>query len=180
MSDRKSGDGAARDFVCEALSKNHDRKQFTCGIEALDSYVRQSASQDVKRKTAAVFVMVPADEPKRIAGFYTLCATSVELSKLPEEITKRLPRYPQVPGILIGRLARDENFPGVGSLLLADALSRCVRSAAEIAATLIVVDAKDAAAVAFYQKFGFELLPKLKSRLFLPMATASKLEGNVG
>lgn len=175
MSDRELSDGAARDFVCEALSKNHDRKDFTCGVEALDNYLRQTASQDVKRKTAAVFVMVPEDEPKRIAGFYTLCATSVELSGLPEEITKRLPRYPQVPGILIGRLARDDSFPGVGSLLLADALSRCVRSAEEIAATLIVVDAKDDAAVAFYQKFGFALLPKLKSRLFLPMATASKL-----
>lgn len=165
----------ARQFVCEALSKRHDRKQFTCGAEALDNYLRQSASQDVKRKTAAVFVIAPEDEPKRIAGFYTLGATSVELSGLPTEVAKRLPRYPQVPGILMGRLARDENFPGVGSLLLADALSRCVRSAEEIAAALIVVDAKDAAAVAFYQKFGFELLPKLKSRLFLPMATASKL-----
>lgn len=167
--------GPKSDFVCEALSKKHDRKQFTCGVEALDNYLRQSASQDVKRKSAAVFVMVPEDEPKRIAGFYTLCATSVELSGLPKEVTKRLPRYPQVPGILIGRLARDENFPGVGSLLLADALSRCVRSAEEIAATLIVVDAKNEAAVAFYQKFGFHLLPRLKARLFLPMATASKL-----
>jgi ribosomal protein S18 acetylase RimI-like enzyme len=53
--------------------------------------------------------------------------------------------------------------------------SEDVRSAEEIAATLIVVDAKDGAAVAFYQRFGFALLPKLKSRLFLPMATASKL-----
>ena len=119
--------------------------------------------------------MVPEDEPKRIAGFYTLSATSIELSGRPTELAKRLPRYPQVPGILIGRLARDENFPGIGNLLLVDALSRCVRSADEIAAALIVVDAKDAAAVAFYQKFGFLLLPKLKSRLFLPMATASKL-----
>lgn len=168
-------DQPTHDFVCEALSQNHDRKRFNCGVDALDRYLRQTASQDVKRKTAAVFVMVPEDQPKRIAGFYTLCATSVELSGIPEEITKRLPRYPQVPGTLIGRLARDENFRGIGSLLLADALSRCVRAADEIAATLIVVDAKDDAAAAFYQKFGFALLPKLKSRLFLPMATASKL-----
>ncbi|MCM2374930.1 GNAT family N-acetyltransferase [Aporhodopirellula aestuarii] len=168
-------DQPARDFICETLAKRHDRKQFTCGVEALDNYLRQTASQDVKRKTAAVFVMVPEDEPKRIAGFYTLCATSVELTGLPIEIAKRLPRYPQVPGILMGRLARDESFPGIGRLLLADALSRCVRSADDIAAALIVVDAKDAAAVAFYQKFGFLLLPKWKSRLFLPMATASKL-----
>jgi GNAT superfamily N-acetyltransferase len=76
---------------------------------------------------------------------------------------------------LIGRLARDEDFPGVGRLLLADAISRCVRSADEIAAALIVVDAKDEAAVAFYVKLGFAQLPHLRNRLFLPMATASKL-----
>lgn len=163
------------DFICEALSKKHDRKQFCCGVDVLDNYVRQSASQDVKRKTAAVFVTVPDNEPKRIAGFYTLCATSVELSGLPETMTKRLPRYPHVPGILIGRLARDENFPRLGRLLLADALSRCVRSADEIAAALIVVDAKDDAAVAFYERYGFAQLPKLRNRLFLPMTTAAKL-----
>lgn len=163
------------DFICEPLSKRHDRKRFCCGVEILDRYLQQSASQDVKRKTAAVFVMAPENEPRRIAGFYTLCATSVELSGLPEAIAKRLPRYPQIPGILIGRLARDEDFPGVGRLSLADAISRCVRSADEIAAALIVVDAKDEAAVAFYVKFGFAQLPNLQNRLFLPMATAAKL-----
>jgi len=60
-------------------------------------------------------------------------------------------------------------------LVLADALSRCLRSADEIAATEFVGDAKDDAAVAFCQKFGFTLLPKRESRLVHAMVTVAKL-----
>jgi GNAT superfamily N-acetyltransferase len=110
-----------------------------------------------------------------VIGFYTLCATSVALAELPEEVTRKLPRYPEIPAILVGRLARNVNHPGVGSLLLSDAITRCVRVAIEIAASLIVVDSKGEAATRFYEKFGFILLPKLPDRMFLPMQTAEKL-----
>jgi ribosomal protein S18 acetylase RimI-like enzyme len=38
-----------------------------------------------------------------------------------------------------------------------------------------VVDAKDEAAVGFYEKYGFIDLPKVERRLFLPMGTIEKL-----
>ncbi len=115
------------------------------------------------------------DDPKRILGFYTLCATSVELSELPEDVAKKLPRYPEIPAILIGRLARDMNSTGVGQLLLADALARCVRVAGEIAASLIVVDSKGDTATRFCAKYGFISLRNSPDRMFLPMQTAEKL-----
>ena len=77
--------------------------------------------------------------------------------------------------ILVGRLARDIDYPGLGILLLSDALSRCVRVAKEIAASVIVVDSKEESTTHFYEKFGFISLPKLTDRLFLPMQTAEKL-----
>jgi hypothetical protein len=129
----------------------------------------------VKRKASAVFVLVDRAEPKRVIGFYTLCASSLALAELPDEITRKLPRYPEIPAILVGRLARDVNHPGVGALLLSDAITRCVRVASEIAASLIVVDSKGDAATSFYEKFGFISLPKLPDRMFLSMQTAEKL-----
>ena len=54
-------------FVCEALAKHHDRKAFTCGVPELDEYLRQRAAQDLRRRVAAVFVMVPEDDPKRVS-----------------------------------------------------------------------------------------------------------------
>ena len=162
-------------YVCEPLRNHHDRTHFDCGVSVLNDYLAKYAKQDVKRKASAVFVLVARSDPKRIIGFYTLCATSVELSELPEEVTKKLPRYPEIPAILVGRLARDINHPGVGELLLSDALTRCVRVASEIAASLIVVDSKGDVATRFYAKFGFLSLPKLTDRMFLPMQTAEKL-----
>lgn len=164
-----------RDYVCEPLGNQHDRTQFDCGVPVLNEYLAKYAKQDVKRKASAVFVIVERSEPKRVRGFYTLCATSVALSELPEEVSKKLPRYPEIPAILVGRLARDVNCPGVGALLLSDAITRCVRVASEIAASLIVVDSKGDAATRFYQKFGFFSLPNLADRMFLTMQTAEKL-----
>jgi GNAT superfamily N-acetyltransferase len=119
--------------------------------------------------------MSPEAESTRIAGYYTLCSTSIELTHLPPTLSNRLPRYPEVPAILVGRLARDHSFPGVGSLLLADALLRCVRVANEIAAAVIVVDIKNETVGRFYERHGFLSLPKLLNRMFLPIATAEKL-----
>lgn len=164
-----------RDYVCEPLGSNHDRTQFDCGVSVLNDYLVKYAAQDVKRKVSAVFVLVKSSEPNRIIGYYTLCAASVVLSELPVELTKKLPRYPEVPAILVGRLARDINFPGIGALLLTDAIARCARVSTEIAASLIIVDSKGEAATRFYEMFGFLSLPKLADRMFLPMQTVKKL-----
>ncbi len=164
-----------KDYVCEPLGNQHDRTQFDCGVSVLNDYLAKYAKQDMKRKASAVFVLIDHAQPKRVIGFYTLCATSVALAELPEAVTRKFPRYPEIPAILIGRLARDVNFPGVGALLLSDAITRCVRVASEIAASLIVVDSKGEAATRFYQKFGFISLPRLPDRMFLSMQTAEKL-----
>ena len=63
----------------------------------------------------------------------------------------------------------------MGQELLLNALNRSLVYAAEIAATVIVVDAKDEPAQRFNSKYGFwKLLNKLK-RMFLPMMTVEKL-----
>ena len=164
------------EFVCEPLGKQHNREQFDCGAPVLNHYLEKIAGQDVKRKAAAIFVLTPETEAARVAGYYTLCSTSIELAQIPASLSKRLPRYPEVPAILIGRLARDVSFPGAGSLLLVDALARCVRVASEIAATVVVVDIKNEFVGRFYERHGFVALPRLPSRMFLPIATAEILD----
>lgn len=114
-------------FICERLAKHHDCKAFDCGVPELSEYLRKRASQDMRRRVAVVFVMVPEDEPKRIAGYYSLSSAAIALEKLPDHMVKKLPRYPAVPAVLIGRLARDVKFPGIGKLLLLDALARSLR-----------------------------------------------------
>lgn len=160
-------------FRVEPLAAHHPRDRFTSGVPALDRYFRAHAGQDARKHLAASFVLV--DGGGQVLGYYTLSASSVLLAELPDTITKRLPRYPLIPAILLGRLAVDhgQQGKGMGRLLLADALHRACRS--DIAAFAVVVDAKDAAAADFYRREGFQPFPDRPLKLFLPMATIRAL-----
>ncbi|MGY2051130.1 GNAT family N-acetyltransferase [Methylobacterium sp. JK268] len=163
-------------FAIEPLSKAHDRTGFTCGHAKVDAYFRQTVSQDVKRKYATCFVAREI-ATGRVAGFYTLSACSVPLTSVPEDLARRLPRYPTVPAVLIGWLGRDEAFrgSGLGEALLFDAV-RTVATA-PIGSHAIFADAIDDKAAAFYTDHGFIPLLELPMRFFLPMATALAVIG---
>jgi GNAT superfamily N-acetyltransferase len=158
-------------FRIEPLSGDHDRSKFVSGSDALDRYFREQSSQDIKRRIATCFVAVSI-VANDVAGYYTLTATSIALSAFSPEITKKLPRYPVVPAVLLGRLAVAPHYQGhgLGSILLADALKRTAR--AEFGVFAMVVDAKDEAAQRFYEHHEFTLLPCEARRLCLPIAAA--------
>jgi predicted N-acetyltransferase YhbS len=101
----------------------------------------------------------------------------VNLADLPESIAKRLPRYPNVPATLLGRLAVSESFrgQGIGELLLLDALKRALGNTPEVASAVAVVDAKDERAHRYYSRHDFMPLPTQPNRLFYPMKTIEKL-----
>jgi predicted GNAT family N-acyltransferase len=163
------------EFVCEPLDKKHDRQRFRCGVAELDEWLQRRARQDQDRQVAAVHVLVPKDEPARIAGFYTLSAAAIVLTDLPQAFIRKLPRYPIVPAVLIGRLARDVDFAGMGERLLMDALQLAARHSTDIAAAAVVVDAKDERASRFYRRYGFEPLTDSPGRLFISMASVQCL-----
>ena len=156
-------------FELALLNGAHKRTAFNSGSAPLDRYLREQVAQDVRRRVAACFVA--ATDGKRIAGYYTLASASLLLAELPTSTGRKLPRYPTVPAVRMGRLAVDQGFKGqgLGSALLADALGRAARS--EVAAYALMVDAKDDAAENFYQHHGFIALPDSPRTLFLPLAT---------
>jgi predicted GNAT family N-acyltransferase len=162
-------------FVFEPLGARHNRAAFSCGAEALDAYLQKQAGQDAKKHAAAPFVLTV--DGKTIAGYYTLSQYTIDLGEVPDEVAKKLPRYPSVPATLLGRLAVSSAFRGrgLGERLLMDALYRSLKLSDQIASTGVVVDAKDDTARTFYRKYGFIELPKVIRRLFLPMGTIEKL-----
>jgi GNAT superfamily N-acetyltransferase len=159
-------------FITERLGDQHDRAAFSCGVEELDRYLKTQASQDVRRRVAAVHVMCLPDSPV-VIGYYTLSSLTIEPKDLPPQIQKKMPRYPALPAFLIGRLARDLNAPGrgVGGHLLVSALQHCLRLSDEVGAVAVVVDAKNENARQFYGHFEFRPLPDRPNRLLLPMKT---------
>jgi predicted N-acetyltransferase YhbS len=102
------------------------------------------------------------------AAYYTLSAASMPLTDLPPEEAKRLPRYPTLPAVRIGRLAVDQRFQrrGLDELMPMNAVHRTMQDAA--AAFTLLVDAKNEQAVAFYRRYGFRPLAGKPRTLFLP------------
>jgi GNAT superfamily N-acetyltransferase len=162
----------AAPFRIAALDgQKHERDNFCSASESLNRYLREQSTQDVRRRVAACFVALTDED--RIAGFYTLAATGVLLADLPAGTQKKLPRYPTVPAILLGRLAVDQAFAGqgLGSALLADAIHRATYS--DIAAFALVASAKDEHASGFYRHHGFIAFPNSPLTLFLPLSKVS-------
>ncbi len=157
-------------FRVEALAPSHDRGRFSCGVEALDRYLREFAGQDMKRRVSNCFVAL--DDNNALAGYYAFAATSLPITEMSQAETKRLPRYPLLPAGLIGRLAIDRGFQGrrLGGALIMDAAARAARGDPAIFA--LIVDAKDEAAAAFYEHLQFRRFASRPLSLFLPMATA--------
>lgn len=138
------------------LSPGMDKSGFACGEDALDSYLQKLAGQDMKRGFASVIVARTETAPKKIIGYYTLAAASVLLDNVPKEVARKMPRYPSIPAIRLGRLAVASSMQGqhIGSLMVLDALRRsCVN---ELAWALFLVDAKNERVAAFYEKFLFQ------------------------
>jgi ribosomal protein S18 acetylase RimI-like enzyme len=156
----------------EALG-TRDRRTFSCGVAELDRYFHQQVTQDIRRRVTSCFIALTGGDV--IAGYYTLASGSIPIAELPPDLARRLPRYPTLPAVRIGRLAVDTKFRGQGfdRLLLWDATLRALR--AEQANFTLLVDAKDDAAVAFYRHHGFVPFATAPRVLFLPLATAAKI-----
>lgn len=166
----------ALSYCIEPLNNEHRKTIFSCGIEPLDRYLIQLAGQDARRHLSATYVLTAADS-KIILGYYTLSSSSIELSSLPEEMVKKLPRYPTLPATLLGRLAIDQKYQGekLGELLLIDALKRSSKLSDEIALMAVIVEAKNEKARQFYLRFEFIQFSESKNQLFLPISTISRI-----
>lgn len=162
--------------MIELLDKKHNRKDFDCGKELLNDYLKNQARQDVKRKLSACFVLADS-ETKVIQGYYTLSNSSIPLSSFSEQIQNKLPKsYKSIPTTLLGRLAIDKKYQGngIGKILLIDALKRSYGISNEIGSFGIIVDPIDDEAKSFYQKYDFIELPDSK-KMFIATQTLKEL-----
>jgi GNAT superfamily N-acetyltransferase len=165
-------------------SKKHDRSSFDCGVNSLDDYIRTRASQELKKRVSTPYVLTDSPE-RQVLGYY--CLSSYSLAKPPlcgiasaeleESTAKKLPRYPLLPAILLGRLAVDSGYQGkgYGGFLLLDAMKRCLELSTQLAAVAMVVDAISQGAASFYKDYGFIEFPDDPMKLYISMVEIEKL-----
>lgn len=127
-------------------------------------------------------VLVDVSAPDTILGYYTLSSTSILFDRVPVALSMRIPKYPQVPATLLGRLAVDQRFQGqgLGKYLLIDGLWQSYRAGLTIGSAVIIVDAIDASASAFYTKYGFVPFADKPERLFLMMKSVRAMLREAG
>ncbi len=162
--------------MIELLNKKHKKDDFDCGNELLNDYLKFQASQDIKRKLSACFVMTAKDS-YNVQGYYTLSNNSIPLSSFSERIQHKLPKsYLSIPTTLLGRLAIDKQHQGkgIGKFLLIDALKRIFEISYKIGSFAVVVDPIDIEAERFYEKYDFIKLPDSK-KMFIAINTLKYL-----
>lgn len=167
---------AARVRPPERLNAGHDLSRFHNGKHSvLDEWLRERAPGS-EGLSARTYVICDADEPARVAGYYAISTAMEQRILLPNAKLRRgMPE--QVPLLLIGRLALDAAYQGLGlgTELLADALRRCLAASEIAGACGIVAHAIDDEAVRFYQRHGFLLSPLGERTMLMPIETALAL-----
>lgn len=152
------------------IGRHHDRKAFDCGSPELNEYIDRYARQNHKSGGAKTFVAVPPAEPARVLGYYSISPGAIEFAHVPAAITGKLGRY-EVPVFRLGRLAVSLTVQGrgLGSELLLAAGIRALLVAAQIGGIALAIDAKDARAARWCERFGAVQLLDDPLKLILPL-----------
>jgi GNAT superfamily N-acetyltransferase len=160
----------------EALEEGHDLSTFVSGNVDLDLdawlrvHARSATGQGIR-----TYVLVDDDDD--VVGYFAIAPHVVDREDAPRRIARGAPR--QLPSILLAKLALSEGLQGqgLGSELLVRALHTIVDAARAAGGKLVVVDAIDDAAEAFYLHHDFAPLPNRSDRLVMKMSTAAKALG---
>jgi GNAT superfamily N-acetyltransferase len=165
-------------FAIEKLARHHAVDEFDCGQPALNRFLTRYALTSQQANASQTYLGL-ADAA--VVGFYTLVVSEVADDDAPDRLTRGLARHP-VPLLLLARLAVGTAWQGqgVGAGLLKDAMRRTVQAAGIVGIRALAAHAKDDAARAFYEHFGFIASPTDPLHLFILTKDLRNVVGNAG
>ncbi len=156
----------------ERLAPGHDASSFSCGNDSLDAWLRDHALTAQGKGVAVTYVWL---DGAGVIAYFAISPTLIESQLLSRGAATGLV---VVPAYLLGKLALDRSLQGrgLGERLLTQALARVASITAEGGGRLLVVDAIDEPAAAFYAHFGFIPIPGT-SRLYMKLSTIRRALG---
>ena len=155
----------------ERLEPRHDLSAFRCGHQTLDDWLKGAALNSERMGTARTRVWVEPQDA--VIAYFSLAPHLVMRDDIDHRLGRGSPHA--IPSILLARLALDRTRQGrgEGSLLLVDSLTVAIEGMRDLGGRLIVVDAIDAKAHAFYRKHGFTPCPGRPDRLVMKASDAA-------
>ena len=156
----------------EPLATTHEFSIFSCGEDALDSWLRKRAEKNERSGASRTYVVC---EKNTVAAYYTLAVGSVEHAFTPGGIRRNMPD--PIPVMVLARLAVDTQYAGmgIGTALVRDALLRTLQAANIAGIRALLVHALHEKAARFYTGLGFLASPVEPLVLFLPLEHVSAI-----
>jgi GNAT superfamily N-acetyltransferase len=158
-------------LTLELLDARHKRKRFSSGDARVDEWLVHKALSAMRKHTSTTRVV--ADSEGKIAGFYTLVQTALDVSLVPPELFGGKPPAHAPPTLTLAWLGVDQAFKrqGLGTRLLDQALADCVRAYDTVRFVAVLIDALTEANLVFYRSQGFLPVPSATHKLYLPAST---------
>lgn len=140
----------------EPLEDRHQLDGFSCGVPALDDWLKRRARANQASGASRTFVICDGGG---VAGYYALASGAVDVGAAPGRFRRNMPN--PVPVVVLGRLAVDTSRQGqgLGRALARDAGLRVLQAAGAIGIRGILVHAISEDAKKFYLALGFEPSP---------------------
>ncbi len=154
-----------------ALDDGHDLTDFRSGKPDFDRWLRDHARPAAGQGTRTYVLL---DDQDVIVGYFALAPHMLARDEAPKRVGRGAPR--QIPCILLAKLALAEELQGqgLGAELLLRALGMTIEASRIAGGKLVIVDAIDDAAAAFYRHHDFEPLPNRSDRLVMKLSTAAR------
>lgn len=154
--------------LVEKLAAHHVVRDFKCGKNSLDLFIRKYALVNQRSDSSQTYVVQLNNV---VMGYYSLVFSSIRQEESPAQIRAALPANYPVPVMLFARFAVDKKMQGrgIGTSLLKDAFLRTVEASEIGGLAAILVDAIDDKMVTFYINYGFKECPASERKLMISM-----------
>lgn len=161
-------------MIIEPISRQHERKQFDCGDDEVNRFLREQALQDHEKDMSRTMVLIDDEADQTlIIGFHTLAMRHVRQ----EDIPKDKPKIKRsIPVVLLGQLGVDRAFQGLGrgDLLLMDAQARVDEISRRTGIRAMMLDARNERLAEWYEQHDFVRFPG-QLQMFKSIAAIRKL-----
>lgn len=153
-------------------------REFQSTEESLNAWLKDRALRNERAGNSRTFVSVDLDTGL-VAGYYCMCASALVHENANAALKKNSPN--PIPVILIGRLAVDSRYSGLGlgRSLLRDAMSKAVTAARIVGSRAVIVHALNESAARFYEKYGFKMVPHGERVMYMLMADIEQTIGEL-